>query len=183
MALHRKLILNEADYAPFNLYGVGVCMAFSGNGIYRTKGACGTVKGDGSLPPGKYWIVERGSGGFFSRRQADQASLRISCRSSSRIAAMIGIAQSGLSSLYVIYYFAKLFSAYNIKYGFTKNKKYHFCVSRTQIRKIPGWIFAGGLIFIPPRKINQIIHNDIVEKQPINLSILSGMNIVALLSH
>lgn len=121
MALHRKLILNEADYAPFNLYGVGVCMAFSGNGIYRTKGACGTVKGDGSLPPGKYWIVERGSGGFFSRRQADQASLRISCRSSSGIAAMIGIAQSGLSSLYVIYYFAKLFSAYNIKYGFTKN--------------------------------------------------------------
>ena len=71
MALHGKLILNGADYAPFNLYGVGVFMAFSGNGIYRNKGACGAVKGDGPLPPGKYWIVERGSGGFFSRRKAD----------------------------------------------------------------------------------------------------------------
>ena len=46
MALHGKLILNGADYAPFNLYGVGVFMAFSGNGIYRNKGACGAVKGD-----------------------------------------------------------------------------------------------------------------------------------------
>lgn len=60
MALHGKLVLNGADYAPFNLYGVSVFMAFSGNGIYRNKGACGAVKGDGPLPPGKYWIVERG---------------------------------------------------------------------------------------------------------------------------
>lgn len=59
--------MNGADYAPFNLYGVGVFMAFSGNGIYRNKGACGAIKGDGPLPPGKYWIVERGSGGFFSK--------------------------------------------------------------------------------------------------------------------
>lgn len=66
MALQGKLVLNGADYAPFNLYGVGVFMAFSGNGIYRNKGACRAIKGDGPLPPGKYWIVERGSGGFFS---------------------------------------------------------------------------------------------------------------------
>ncbi|EPG8553132.1 DUF2778 domain-containing protein, partial [Klebsiella pneumoniae] len=30
MALQGKLILNGADYAPFNLYGVGVFMAHSG---------------------------------------------------------------------------------------------------------------------------------------------------------
>ncbi len=32
MALHGKLILNGADYVPFNLYGVGVFMAHSGLG-------------------------------------------------------------------------------------------------------------------------------------------------------
>lgn len=70
MALQGTLILNGADYAPFNLYGVGVFMAFSGNGVYRNKGACGAVKGDGPLPPGKYWIVDRGAGGFFSGLKA-----------------------------------------------------------------------------------------------------------------
>lgn len=70
MALQGTLILNGADYAPFNLYGVGVFMAFSGNSVYRNKGACGAVKGDGSLPPGKYWIVDRGAGGFFSGLKA-----------------------------------------------------------------------------------------------------------------
>lgn len=70
MALHGKLLLNNADYAPFNLYGVGTFLSFSGNGIYRNKGACSAVKGDGPLPPGKYWIVKRGSGGFFSQKKA-----------------------------------------------------------------------------------------------------------------
>jgi len=69
MALQGKMILNGADYAPFNLYGVGVFMAFSGSGIYRNKSACGAIKGDGPLPPGKYWIVERGAGGFFSKKR------------------------------------------------------------------------------------------------------------------
>ncbi len=35
MALKGTLILNGADYAPLNIYGVGVFMAFSGNGAYR----------------------------------------------------------------------------------------------------------------------------------------------------
>ena len=39
MALQGKMILNGADYTPFNLYGVGVFMAFSGNGVYRNKEA------------------------------------------------------------------------------------------------------------------------------------------------
>lgn len=70
MALHGKLILNGADYAPFNLYGVGVFMAFSGKGVYRNKGACGAIPSDGPLPPGKYWIVERGAGGLGSWAKA-----------------------------------------------------------------------------------------------------------------
>ena len=70
MALHGKLLLNGADYAPFNLFGVGVFMAFSGQGVYRNKGTCGAVKGDGPLPPGKYWVVDRPSGGYFSHKKA-----------------------------------------------------------------------------------------------------------------
>lgn len=66
MALHGKLLLNNADYAPFNLYGVGVFLAFSGKGVYKNKSACGAIPSDGPLPPGKYWIVERGAGGIVS---------------------------------------------------------------------------------------------------------------------
>lgn len=33
MALQGKMIVNGTDYAPFTLYGVGVFMAFSGNGV------------------------------------------------------------------------------------------------------------------------------------------------------
>ncbi|EIZ5888453.1 DUF2778 domain-containing protein [Salmonella enterica] len=75
MALHGKLILNGADYAPFNLYGVGVFMAFSGKGVYRNKGACGAIPSDGPLPPGKYWIVERGAGGLGSWAKAKAQDL------------------------------------------------------------------------------------------------------------
>lgn len=75
MALHGKFILNGADYAPFNLYGVGVFMAHSGNGIYRNNGACRAIPNDGPLPPGKYWIVERGSGGLASKATAKALDL------------------------------------------------------------------------------------------------------------
>jgi hypothetical protein len=69
MALKGTMLLNGADYAPFNLYGVGVFMAHSGQGIYRNNGFCGAVKGSGPIP-GKYWIVDRGTGGFFSGLKA-----------------------------------------------------------------------------------------------------------------
>lgn len=75
MALHGKFLLNGADYAPFNLYGVGVFMAFSGNGIYRNHGGCRAVPFNGPIPPGKYWIVERGEGGFISRKIAGAKDL------------------------------------------------------------------------------------------------------------
>ncbi len=47
MALKGKLTLNDADYAPFELNGVGVFMAFSGNGIYRNHGGCRVVPDNG----------------------------------------------------------------------------------------------------------------------------------------
>lgn len=70
MALHRRLILNGADYAPLNIYGVGVFMAFSGNGAYRNKGACGIITDNGALPVGKYYIVDRPAGSAFNRVRA-----------------------------------------------------------------------------------------------------------------
>jgi len=70
MTIQGKMLLGGADYVPLNLYGVGVFMAFSGNGTWRNNASCAAVKGDGPLPPGKYWIVERGSGGFLSRTTA-----------------------------------------------------------------------------------------------------------------
>lgn len=66
MALNGHLILNGANYAPFNLYGVGVFMAHSGQGAHRNNALCGSKPGSGPLPPGKYWIVDRGRGGTFS---------------------------------------------------------------------------------------------------------------------
>lgn len=70
MAINGTMTLNGADYAPFNLYGVGIFMAHSGQGAYRNQGACGAIQGAGPIPPGKYWIVDRGSGGFLSSIKA-----------------------------------------------------------------------------------------------------------------
>lgn len=75
MALNGTLILNGADYVPFNLYGVGVFMAFSGKGVYINNAACGAIPDEGPIPPGKYWIVERGGGGIFSRLKAQSQDL------------------------------------------------------------------------------------------------------------
>ena len=62
MTLHGRLILNGADYSPLAFDGIGVFMAFSGNGAYRNKGACGIITDNGALPPGKYYIVDRPAG-------------------------------------------------------------------------------------------------------------------------
>ncbi|HDS6853809.1 MULTISPECIES: DUF2778 domain-containing protein [unclassified Enterobacter] len=75
MALHGTLILNGADYAPFNLYGVGVFMAHSGQGTYRNNASCAAIPTQGPLPPGKYWIIERGNGGFASALKAKSQDL------------------------------------------------------------------------------------------------------------
>nr|WP_242070989.1 DUF2778 domain-containing protein [Klebsiella variicola] len=68
MALQGKLILNGADYAPFNLYGVGVFMAHPGRGVYRNKAACSAAVKDGPLPFEKYWNVDRNEESWFSQK-------------------------------------------------------------------------------------------------------------------
>lgn len=69
MALQGKMILNGADYAPFDLYGVGVFMAHSGLGANRNNASCKHVANTGPIPPGKYWIVDRREGNWFSQKK------------------------------------------------------------------------------------------------------------------
>lgn len=71
MTLNGKMLLNGADIAPLEFPGVGTFMAFTGNGAYRNRGGCGKYSGkpagDGPIPEGRYWIVNRGSGGTISK--------------------------------------------------------------------------------------------------------------------
>lgn len=46
--------------------GVGDCAAFSGDGSGKNNPAAVAVPDVGPLPPGRYYIVDRGSGGVFS---------------------------------------------------------------------------------------------------------------------
>jgi hypothetical protein len=71
MALQGKFIINDADFSPLTIYGVGTFMAFSGRDAYRNHGGCAGIPKFGPIPPGKYWIVQRGEGGYWSRRKAD----------------------------------------------------------------------------------------------------------------
>lgn len=71
MALQGKMILNGADYASFNLYGVGVFMAHSGLGAYRNNANCGGVQNIGPIPIGKYWIVDRREGNWLSQKKKE----------------------------------------------------------------------------------------------------------------
>lgn len=71
MALQGSLILNGADYAPFNLFGVGVFMAFSGQGFCRNNPSCMANAGDGPIAPGKYWIVDRQKGNWLSQKRVE----------------------------------------------------------------------------------------------------------------
>ena len=63
MSIHGKFVLNNADFSPLTMYGIGTFMAYSGNKEYRNKGGCVGIIEKGPLPPGKYWIVDRSSGG------------------------------------------------------------------------------------------------------------------------
>ncbi|QKJ86818.1 DUF2778 domain-containing protein [Paramixta manurensis] len=67
MALHGKFVINDADYSPLSFPGIGTFLAFSGDGIYRNRGACGMKPRVGPIPAGKYWIVDRPEGGLKSQ--------------------------------------------------------------------------------------------------------------------
>jgi hypothetical protein len=70
MALQGKFVVDNEPLEPLVIFGVGAFPAFSGNDIYRNRGGCVTVPNDGPIPPGKYWIVDRPTGGIRSRLEA-----------------------------------------------------------------------------------------------------------------
>lgn len=53
MALHGKFVINDAYYSPLSFPGIGTFLAFSGNGAYRNRGACGMMPKEGPVPAGK----------------------------------------------------------------------------------------------------------------------------------
>ena len=55
-------ILNGLLFTTFTYDGVR-CTAFSGNGPHRNHPGSGHVPNDGSIPTGRYYIVDRQSGG------------------------------------------------------------------------------------------------------------------------
>ncbi|ELQ6020211.1 DUF2778 domain-containing protein [Cronobacter turicensis] len=67
MALFGKFTINNADFSPLLMYGVGTFMAFSGDAKYRNRGGCIALPDKGPLPPGRYLIVDRPAGGTGSR--------------------------------------------------------------------------------------------------------------------
>ncbi|CAN7356742.1 DUF2778 domain-containing protein [Trinickia sp. LjRoot230] len=69
MALQGKFVVNNAPLSPLSIFGVGTFMAFSGDGVYRNRGGCTAVKDKGPLPAGKYWVVDRPTGGIRSEAQ------------------------------------------------------------------------------------------------------------------
>jgi hypothetical protein len=69
MALQGKFVVNNKPLSPLSIFGVGTFMAFSGNDIYRNRGGCTALKNNGPIPAGRYWVVDRPSGGIGSRVQ------------------------------------------------------------------------------------------------------------------
>ncbi|WP_426713239.1 DUF2778 domain-containing protein [Cronobacter muytjensii] len=67
MALFGRFTINNADFSPLLIYGVGTFMAFSGDSTYRNRGGCVALPDKGPLSPGRYLIVDRPQGGAGSR--------------------------------------------------------------------------------------------------------------------
>ncbi|MFJ2995622.1 DUF2778 domain-containing protein [Pandoraea sp. NPDC087047] len=75
MPIQGNFVINEQPLAPLNFGGIGAFMAFSGNGVYRNRGGCTLVLGNGPIPAGRYWIVDRPTGGLGSRAWATALDL------------------------------------------------------------------------------------------------------------
>ncbi|WP_081062057.1 DUF2778 domain-containing protein [Burkholderia territorii] len=67
MAYTGRFLVNNDFLSPLTIDGLGTFDAFSGNGIYRNRGGCTAVPDNGPIPAGKYWIVDRPTGGVGSR--------------------------------------------------------------------------------------------------------------------
>jgi hypothetical protein len=70
MALQGKFIVNNQPFSPLVINGVGTFQAYSGNDIYRNRGGCTAVPENGPIPAGRYWIVDRPTGGIRSQAEA-----------------------------------------------------------------------------------------------------------------
>ncbi|MBC8639475.1 DUF2778 domain-containing protein [Caballeronia sp. EK] len=70
MALQGRFVVDNAPTLTLVMAGVGAFLAFSGNDSYRNRGGCTAVAGAGPIPAGKYWIVDRPTGGIKSQMQA-----------------------------------------------------------------------------------------------------------------
>jgi len=67
MAYTGKFLVNNEFLSPLTIDGLGTFNAFSGNHQYRNHGGCTAVPNDGPIPAGKYWIVDRPTGGIGSQ--------------------------------------------------------------------------------------------------------------------
>jgi hypothetical protein len=69
MAFQGKFVVSNKPLSPLSIFGVGTFMAFSGNDIYHNRSGCTAIKNNGPIPAGRYWVVDRPSGGIGSRIQ------------------------------------------------------------------------------------------------------------------
>jgi hypothetical protein len=70
MAYAGKFLVNNEPLSPLTIFGVGTFNAYSGDEQYRNRGGCTAVAGKGPIPAGKYWIVDRPTGGTGSKALA-----------------------------------------------------------------------------------------------------------------
>lgn len=71
MAYTGNIIVNNEPLLSLTIFGLGTFPAFSGDGKnIKNNGGCTAVPSEGPIPAGKYWIVDRPTGGLRSRTQA-----------------------------------------------------------------------------------------------------------------
>ena len=59
--------LNGGTYATLSVPGVGIFPAFSGNGDATNRAESANIPDIGPLPPGRYYILLRGLGGWYTQ--------------------------------------------------------------------------------------------------------------------
>jgi hypothetical protein len=67
MAYFGKFLVNNEPLSPLTIFGLGTFNAYSGNEQYRNRGGCTAIPDNGPIPAGKYWIVDRPTGGIGSQ--------------------------------------------------------------------------------------------------------------------
>ncbi|MCG5075187.1 DUF2778 domain-containing protein [Paraburkholderia tagetis] len=66
MAYTGKFLVDNKFLSPLTINGLGTFDAYSGNDRYRNRGGCTAVPENGPIPAGKYWIIDRPTGGIGS---------------------------------------------------------------------------------------------------------------------